>query len=82
MGSSPWNKSSQALSNATDWAVTHGEQQLASLGNDAVSVGSTLLQTGNGTLHTLASAGGTAVNNLESATSTAVHYAEPWNWGL
>jgi hypothetical protein len=81
-GDVAWEKSAQALSNATSWAVTQGEQQLATLGNDAVSVGSTLLQTGNGALHTLASAGGTAVNSLESATNTAVHYAEPWNWGL
>ncbi len=70
-GELAWNKSSQALANASTWAVTHGEQELASLGNDAVSVGSTLLHTGGGALHTLESAGGTVVND-----------AEPWHWGL
>ena len=68
-GEVAWQQSSQALANATTWAVTHGEQQLAALGNEAVSVGSTLLQTGGGALHTL-------------ARNTAVHYAEPWNWSL
>jgi uncharacterized protein YukE len=92
-GQVAYDKTVQVLGSATTWAVTHGEQELATLGNQALSLGSgalsnaeamgsTLLHTGGTALHTLEGSYGTAVNDLGSAASTAVHYAEPWNWGL
>jgi hypothetical protein len=78
-GQVAWNASTQALTSATTWAVTHGQQEVAALGNAALSLGSGALGNAEAVGSTLLHSGGAALNTLASA---AVHDAEPWNWGL